>query len=276
MGPARLARRSLAGLIAAVGILSEPGAAPAHAAGPPAPVVFDVGAGARVGGEWFAGTADSLVVVIAPRLPARDPSRAVAAEAFRAAGFSVLTFDYRDVDSKTGVLPDSVRFVVYASRWVDDMVGALRFARERTGPRGHVFAWGQGIGSNVAIAAAGRGADLADAVVVEGLFRNIGEHLDLLGTGVMPEIVKQHQRLVLDRDQPSSAMNRYHGPVFVVMAGRDSIMPVINTKDIYRGRRARTEVFSLPQAGHDDAASDPAYFRTVANWLRQWRFARPR
>lgn len=280
MDTTRLARLGLAGLIASVGIVSALGtalrAAPANAATPPTPVVFDVGDGARVGGEWFAGPAETLVVVIAPRIPSRDPSRAVAAEAFRAAGFSVLTFDYRDVDARSGVLPDSLRFVVYASRWVDDMAGALRFAHQRSGPRGRVFAWGQGIGSNVAIAAAGREPVLADAVVVEGMFRNVGEHLDLLGTGVMPEIVRQHRRLVFDRDQPSVALNRYPGPVFVVMAGRDSVMPILNTKDIYRGRRARTDIYSLPQAGHEDAANDPAYFRTVTNWLRQWRFARHR
>jgi alpha-beta hydrolase superfamily lysophospholipase len=274
VGEARLVGRALAALVAA---LSVAVAAPTPAgANPPEAVTIDVGAGARVAGEWFAGSVDTLVVVVAPRAPARDPARAEAAEAFRAAGFSVLTFDYRDVDSKTGTLPDSVRFVVYASRWVDDMVGALRFARERTGPRGRVFAWGQETGSNVAIAAAGRSEGLADAVVVEGLFRNVGEHLDLLGTGVMPEIVQQHRRLVLDKDQPATAMSRYAGPVFVVMAGRDSVTPVMTTKDVYRGRRALTEIFSLPEAGHGDAAKEPGYYRTVANWLRKWRFARSR
>lgn len=288
MDPARLAVRTLGWLVAALGLalacaatstaeVAEDGLTHSFGAAPN-PVVIDVGDGARIAGEWFGGTAESVAVVIAPRAPARIRSQFPwdAVEAFRDAGFAVLAFDYRDVDAKTGALPDSVRFVAYASRWVDDMVGALRLAREQTGPRGRVFAWGQGIGSNVAIAAAARSNGLADAVVVEGMFRNVGEHLDLLGTGVMPEIVKQHKRLVLDRDQPAAALNRYPGPVFVVMAGRDSVTPIITTKDIYRGRRARTDIFSLPEAGHDDAALDPRYYRTVTNWLKQWRYARSR
>lgn len=239
---------------------------------PPLPVSFPAADGVPVTGQWHPGSIETLVVVIAPRAPERDSSRARAVDAFRARGFSVLTFDYRDLDAKSGRLPDSLRFVSYASRWVDDMVGALRFAREHGGPRSRVFAWGEETGSAVALAASGRARDLCDAVVVEGLFRSIGEHLDRIGTGVHPGIVEQHKRLVQDRDQPAAAINRFLGPLFLVMAGRDSVTPVSITKELYRGRRARTEILSLPESGHGDAARAPRYFDIVGNWLKQWRF----
>ncbi|HYM81705.1 MAG TPA: hypothetical protein VEY91_09905 [Candidatus Limnocylindria bacterium] len=236
----------------------------------PIEVTFAAADSVPLAGRWYPG-ADTLAIVVAPRERGGEAARARAVEAFRGCGYSVLTFDYRDIDPRTASLRDSLRFIVFASRWVDDMVGALRLARERTGPRGRVFAWGQMVGGSVAVAAAARSRDLCDALVVEGLMLSTEEHLARIGTAGQPQIVDAHRRLVRDRDQPGSAASRARVPIYVVMAGRDSVVPITTTKEVYRGRRARTEILSLPEAGHEDAADAPRYFETVCRWLRRFQ-----
>jgi pimeloyl-ACP methyl ester carboxylesterase len=226
-----------------------------------------------IGGHWYQGAIDTVALVVSPRATGGEQGRQKAIAAFHDLGYSVLTFDYRDYDVSSRAPSDSVAGLVYASRWVNDMAGALGYARSRVGANGRVFAWGQDIGGPVAVAAAAEGRDVCDAVVTEGMFRTTAEYLSRLGTAVSYDVHALHRRLVQPGDEPISACGRLTAPLYIVMAGRDSLTPNELTKDLYRGRRSRTDILLVPNAGHDNAADDPTYFVSIGRWLKQWQYA---
>ena len=220
-------------------------------------------------GWWLQGAKDAPVVVIAPRGTGTMADQLPAAQQFLARGFSVLTFDYRGFGPGSGAeAADSLRYIIFDSQWVDDLLGALRYARARGGR--HVFAWGQDLGSAVAFAAAARGSEACDAVAVEGLFRTSQEVLNANGTSVMQELVVRHRRLVRRQDEPFSAGARLTVPLLVVLAGKDDVTPPAITKLVVARVRTSKEIWELPAAGHLDAEKTPGYFDHVAQWLMRW------
>ena len=54
---------------------------------------------------------------------------------FASRGFTVMTFDYRDFGPAGPGEADSLVQLAFASRWVNDAEGALRYARSRAGKR---------------------------------------------------------------------------------------------------------------------------------------------
>lgn len=222
-----------------------------------------------VSGWWFQGAQAAPVVVIASRGTGTMADQLPAAQQFLARGFSVLTFDYRGFGPGSGPeAADSLRYIVFNSQWVDDLLAALRYARVRGG--GHVFAWGQDLGSAVVLAAAARTTGTCDAVAVEGLFRTTLAALNANGTAVMQEIVVRHRRLVQGQDEPISAGGRLTVPLLVVLAGQDEVTPPVITKAIIGRSRARTEKWEIPAAGHTGAERTPGYFDRMAQWFRFW------
>ena len=153
---------------------------------------------------------------------------------------------------------DSLRYIVFNFQWVDDMLGALSYARGRG--RSHVFAWGQDLGSAVALAAAARNRWSCDAVAVEGLFRTSQEVLLANGTSVLQEIVVRHRRLVQGMDEPFSAAARLGVPLLVVLAGKDDVTPAAITKTIIARARGQVDRWTLPDAAHAGAEKTPGYF----------------
>ncbi|HET7225702.1 MAG TPA: alpha/beta fold hydrolase [Candidatus Eisenbacteria bacterium] len=220
-------------------------------------------------GWWFAAPDSGPIVVIAPRGHGTMADMLPAVAQWQARGFGVLTFDYRGFGP--GSAPgDTLAQVVYASQWVDDMVGALRYARARAGRTRHVFAWGQDLGSDVCVAAAGRDRRLCDAVAVEGLFRTSQEELAVHGLSGFPEVMERHRRLVDPIDEPLSAASRMQVPLMVVLAGRDSVARPATTRQIAARNPIRWDSLTFPDARHDDADRQPGYFDKLAAWLRQW------
>jgi len=192
-----------------------------------------------------------------------------AAQQFLARGFTVLTFDYRGFGpNTTSEAVDSLRYIVFESQWVDDMLGALRYARVRGGT--HVFVWGQDLGSAVALAAAARDRQCCDALAVEGLFRTSQDVLLANGTSVLQEVVVRHRRLVHGRDEPFSAAARLGVPLLVVLAGKDEVTPAVITKTIIARSRTRTETWDIPGAAHLGAELTPGYFDRMAQWFKRW------
>ena len=209
------------------------------------------------------------MVVVAARGSGTMADMLPAAQQFLAHGFTVLTFEYRGFGpSASSAAVDSLRYILLNSQWVGDMLGALRYARARGGA--HVFAWGQDLGSAVALAAANRERASCDAVAVEGLFRTTQEALLANGTSVLHDVEIRHRRLVEGRDEPFSAASRLRCPLFVVMAGKDEVTPPAATRTVVRRVPGRVEVWELPAAGHADAEATPGYFDRLAKWFRQW------
>jgi alpha-beta hydrolase superfamily lysophospholipase len=222
-----------------------------------------------VSGWWLQGAKAAPVVVIASRGTGTMGDMLPAAQQFLARGFSVLTFDYRGFGpGSSAEAVDSLRYIIFDSRWVDDLMGALRYARARGGS--HVFAWGQDLGSAVVIAAVGRRKGVCDAVAVEGLFRTSQEALNANGTAVIREVVVRHRRLVQTRDEPISAGTRMGTPLLVVLAGKDEVTPPAATKTIFEQSRAPMETWEIPGAAHLGAEKTPGYFDRVAGWFKRW------
>lgn len=232
-------------------------------------VSFPAADSVAVAGWWLPGPEKSPVVVVAARGTGTMADMLPAAREFLARGFTVLTFEYRGFGpAASAEAVDSLRHVLLNTQWVGEMLGALRYARARGGA--HVFAWGQDLGSAVALAAAARERASCDAVAVEGLFRTTQEAMLANGTSVLHDLQVRHRRLVDGRDEPFSAASRLRCPLFVVLAGKDDVTPVAETRTVVGRVRSRAETWELPAAGHAGAEATPGYFDRLSKWFRQW------
>jgi alpha-beta hydrolase superfamily lysophospholipase len=232
-------------------------------------VTFPTADSTTVSGWWLQGPKAAPVVVIASRGTGTMGDLLPAAQQFLARGFSVLTFDYRGFGpGSSAKAVDSLRYIVFNSQWVEDMLGALRYARARGGS--HVFAWGQDLGSAVALAAAARAREACDALAVEGLFRSAQAALNANGTAVMQEVVVRHRRLVRGQDEPISAGVRLRVPLLAVLAGKDDVTPPAITKTIMARMRVHSETWDIPGAAHLGAEKTPGYFDRMAQWFKGW------
>lgn len=250
-------------------------AVPAHAApdGAQAPggkaVSFPASDGVGVAGTWYAPADSGPVMVIAPPGHGAPEALLSAVQAWHDRGYGVLTFRYRGF-RPDGSRPDSIAQVVFASAWVNDMLGALHYGRAHATGNRHVFAWGQDIGGPVAVAAAARERHACDGLATEGLFRTAQEQLAALGLGGFPNLVQLHRQIVDDTDDPISAANRLQVPLFVVLAARDSLTPPAITQQVAARNLVRWNGWTLPDAGHAGAERSPGYFDKLAAWFRQW------
>lgn len=232
-------------------------------------VSFPAADSMMISGWWLPAGEKAPVVVIASHSTGTMSDLLPAAQQFLARGFAVLTFDYRGFGP--GTTPeqvDSLRYLVFDSEWVEDMLGALRYARVRSGA--HVFAWGQDLGSVVAMAAAARDRRACDALAIEGLFRTSQEVLLANGTSVLQEVIVRHRQLVEGKDEPFSAASRLGSPLLVVLAGKDDVTPPAITKTIVARVRARMETWEIPGARHLGAEQTPGYFDRMAQWFKRW------
>jgi len=219
-------------------------------------------------GWWFAGPANAPVVVLCPRGQGTMADLLPAVREFARRGFEVMTFDLRDFGPGGPGTADSLRNLVFASRWVNDTEGAFRFARARA-PGRFVFAWGQDLGGPVAVAAATRAPSSVDAIAVEGLFRSSQDQIAWLGTSQDDEVVLMHRRLVETLDEPQSSVSRLTRPLFVIVAGKDEVTPPDATRLVTTRSRSVIERWELPDAGHANADQTPGYFERICVWFRR-------
>ena len=232
-------------------------------------VSFPAADSVLVAGWWLPAGEKAPVVVIASRSTGTMADQLPAAQQFLARGFAVLTFDYRGFGpNATPEQTDSLRYIVFDSQWVDDMLGALRYARGRG--QSHVFAWGQDLGSEVVLAAAARSVSNCDAAAIEGLFRSSQEALLANGTSVLQDVVIRHRWLVDGADEPVSAAARLRTPLLVVLAGKDDVTPQATTRTILARARGPVEKWAIPDAAHAGAEKTPGYFDRLAQWFKRW------
>ena len=74
----------------------------------------------------------------------------------------------------------------------------------------------------------------------------------------------------LARDRYDSVANlaRYEGPLLVVRAGRDEVIPAANTARLVASLRKPPRSLTLPQAGHNDLNAYPEYGEALSAFLR--------
>jgi pimeloyl-ACP methyl ester carboxylesterase len=217
-------------------------------------------------GWWFAGRPNMPVLVLCPRGKGTMADLLPGVLEWSRRGFGVLTFDLRDFGPGGPGEADSLRDIVYASRWVNDTEGALACARRHAAGQ-PVFALGQDLGGPLALAACARQRGNADGVAVEGLFRTAQEQLLWLGVSQNPEIVRRHRALVEGADDPAAAVSRLHVPLFVVVAMKDEITPPDVTKQLALECSWAAQTWVLPAAGHDGVERTPGYYDRLAEWF---------
>lgn len=245
------------------------GAATAAAPPAPVPVEFPASDSVTLHGRWYPVKAKAPSLVLAPRHRGADPELEAVAAEFQKRGFATLVFELRDpaVASREA---DSLRYVVFAGDWVNDMVGALRFARGHEPGTGHVFAWGSGLGAALAVAATARGHGLCDALAAEDLFPTIDYEMRRNGTAVIPDAVESQRRHTNWLDEPFSAASRLNLPVYAVLVGPGAGTPGDPVQTALRRNRGRTDRWLRPGVGSPAPLPGPAQVDTLGTWFRRW------
>ena len=222
----------------------------------------------RLSGWWFDGPAKSPVIVCCPRGRGTMADLLPSVREFVRRGFTVMTFDYRDFGPSAEGQPDSLANLVFASRWVADGLGALRYAKQHGGGR-TVFAWGQDIGGPVALAAGARDWSCVDAIAIEGTFRTSLEQVEMNGTAQIAGVQRMHRLYVDSRDEPVSAVPVLRVPLFVVLAGKDEVTPSAITQRVTMKSVSIIDRWTIPAAAHDGAELTPGYFDRLAAWFKR-------
>ena len=188
------------------------------------------------------------------------------ASEFVARGFNVMTFDYRDFGPAGPGTVDTLQQLVFASRWVNDAEGALRFARTKAGKR-PVFAWTQDIGGAIAVAAAARDRHNVDAIAIEGMFRTLPELLRSSGLAQVPGVPERHRFLVETSDEPASTVSSLNIPLHVTVAGKDETWPAAVTQEVTRRTLSRVDRWLLPDAKYPGIENTPGYYDRLGGWF---------
>ena len=73
--------------------------------------------------------------------------------------------------------------------------------------------------------------------------------------------------LLQDKYDQAAYLAKYHGPLLVVRAGRDDVVPPASTDQLIASLPRRPEVLDLPQADHSSVATDRTYARTLSGFV---------
>jgi uncharacterized protein len=163
-------------------------------------------------------------------------------------GYQVLLLEYIGYGARPGTPAERLL--------VADGVRAARAARHDF--QGPFFAWGESLGSGVAAGVAAElGSELA-GVVMFTPWRTLSD----LAQHLYP-FLPAHL-LVRDRYDNPANLRYFPGPVAVIMAERDEIIPARQTRALYEELPGPKKLIVLPGAGHNSWPADP-----TAPWWRE-------
>jgi pimeloyl-ACP methyl ester carboxylesterase len=74
--------------------------------------------------------------------------------------------------------------------------------------------------------------------------------------------------LMRDRYDSTRYLPQYRGPLLVLRAGRDEVIPAANTDQLLASLETKPQVLDFPQAGHNDISDDPRYASALRDFLR--------
>jgi uncharacterized protein len=75
-------------------------------------------------------------------------------------------------------------------------------------------------------------------------------------------------RLMRDRYDSTRYLPQYRGPLLVLRAGRDEVIPPTNTDKLLAALESKPKVIDFPQADHNDISDDPRYAGALRDFLR--------
>lgn len=73
--------------------------------------------------------------------------------------------------------------------------------------------------------------------------------------------------LLQDRYDQAAYLAQYHGPLLIVRAGRDDVVPAASTNQLIASLKTPPQVLHLPNADHSNVATDRTYARTLAGFV---------
>lgn len=73
--------------------------------------------------------------------------------------------------------------------------------------------------------------------------------------------------LSTDRYESANHLRKYQGPLLVIRAGKDEVIPAASTDRLIASLPSAPRVVALPEASHNDLASDPAYGKTLSDFM---------
>ena len=74
--------------------------------------------------------------------------------------------------------------------------------------------------------------------------------------------------LMRDRYESTHYLPHYQGPLLVLRAGRDEVIPPTNTDKLLAALESKPKVIDFPQADHNDISDDPRYAGALRDFLR--------
>jgi pimeloyl-ACP methyl ester carboxylesterase len=137
----------------------------------------------------------------------------------------------------------------------DEAIGLL----QKDGP---VFVIGESLGTGVAAYLAGTHPQAVAGLLLIAPYDNLGN----VAQAHMP--IFPVKWILLDKFPSEDYLRSYHGPLAVVVGGRDTTVPPRFGRRLYEGYPGRKRLWEAALAGHNDLPYQPAEFWTevVAFW----------
>lgn len=73
--------------------------------------------------------------------------------------------------------------------------------------------------------------------------------------------------LMQDRYETAQYLKKYNGPVLLVRAGKDEVVPVASTDRLIAGMSKKPQVIDLPDATHNSIDADPAFGKALVAFV---------
>jgi uncharacterized protein len=109
---------------------------------------------------------------------------------------------------------------------------------------------GESLGSGVACEVASRRPQFISGLVLVAPFDSLlavaGKHYPLVPAGL----------ILKDRYHSSRALQRFEGPLAVIMAEKDAIIPAESTRRLFEGYKGPKKLLRVPRSGHNEVLWD--------------------
>jgi alpha-beta hydrolase superfamily lysophospholipase len=177
----------------------------------------------------------------------------------RKLGYRVVLLEYPGYGARPGK-PGEAAFVADAVR------AAKRAGKEYPGP---LYVWGESLGCGVASAVAAASAEDPELDVRGAVLLTPWHRLPDLAQHLYPYLPARW--LARDRYDNAANLARFSGPVAVLMARRDEIIPNAHTMRLYDSLGSEKRLWVFEGAGHNSWPTSPsaAWWGEVMGWVAQ-------